>query len=117
MRTHRKTENEMDVRVYFQKVRQLEATITHEHVVIVSEETSDGGKAGMMSEVSRYIAAKLIVEGRAKLATDEQAKAYSAAEETKREAAQRAEFATKVQVTLVAEPEALIKAGNKGPKS
>ena len=107
----------MDVRVYFQKVRQLEATITHEHVVVVSEETSDGGKAGVLTEVSRGIAAKLIIESRAKLATAEQAKAYHAGEAVKREAAQRAEFATKLQVTLVTEPEALIKAGIRGPKS
>ncbi len=107
----------MDVRVYFQKIRQLEGTITHEHVVIVSEETSDGGKAGVSTEVSRATAAKLIVEGRGKLATDEQAKAYYAAEASKRETAQRAELATRVQVTLVTEPEALIKASNKGPKS
>src|SRR5664279_4758964 len=83
VRIHGKTESEMDVRVYFQKIRQLEGTITHEHVVVVSEETSDGGKAGVSIEVSRATAAKLIVEGRGKLATDEQAKSYYAAEAAK----------------------------------
>ncbi len=107
----------MDLRVYFQKVRQLEATIPHEHLVIVSEDTGDGGKAGVLTEVARHTAAKLIIEGRAKPATEEQTKAYYAAESAKRETAQRAEFANKVQVTLVAEPEALGKLSNKGPKS
>ena len=106
----------MDLRVYFQKVRQLEATIPHEHLVVVSEDTGDGGKAGVLTEVSRHTAAKLIVEGRAKPASDEQSKSYYAAELVKRDAAQRAEFANKVQVTLVAEPEALSKLSNKGPK-
>jgi len=112
-----KTENEMDLRVYFQKVRQLEATIAHEHLVVISEDTGDGGKAGVLTEVARHTAAKLIIEGRAKPATEEQSKAYYAAESAKRETAQRAEFANTVQVTLVAEPEALGKLSNKGPKS
>ena len=107
----------MDLRVYFQKVRQLEATIPHEHLVVVSEDTGDGGRGGVLTEVARYTAAKLIIEGRAKPATEEQAKAYYAAELAKRQTAQRAEFANNVQVTLVAEPETLSQLSNKGPKS
>ncbi len=62
----------MDVRIYFQKVRQIEAAITKPHAVVVSLETPDGGRAGMMTEVSRIMAARLVAENKARLATDEE---------------------------------------------
>jgi hypothetical protein len=62
----------MDVRIYFQKVRQIEAAITKPHAVVVSLETPDGGRAGVSTEVSRVMAARLIAENKARLATDEE---------------------------------------------
>jgi hypothetical protein len=62
----------MDVRIFFQKVRQIEAAITTPHAVVVSLETPDGGKAGAMTEVSRIMASRLVVENKARLATDEE---------------------------------------------
>lgn len=66
----------MDLRVYYKNVRDLEATIPGEFAVIVSLNTPDGGKAGLTSEVPRYAAAKLVVENRARLASEEEGKAY-----------------------------------------
>ncbi len=66
----------MDLRMFYQKLRKIEQEITDPHVVVVSEETSDGGKAGQKAEVSRAIAARLIVEGRARL-QDAQQRAMS----------------------------------------
>lgn len=62
----------MDVRIYFQKVRQIEAEISTPHTVVMSLETPDGGKAGTMTEVSRHIAARLVTENKARLATEEE---------------------------------------------
>lgn len=62
----------MDLRVYFQKLRKIESEIPGAHVLVVSLETPDGGKAGVKTEVPRYNAAKLIVDGRARLATAEE---------------------------------------------
>jgi hypothetical protein len=62
----------MDVRIFFQKVRQVEAAITTPHAVVVSLETPDGGKAGTMTEVSRIMASRLVVENKARLASDEE---------------------------------------------
>ena len=95
----------MDLRVYYQKVRQIEARITDEHVVIVSCETPDGGKAGVRTEVPRGIAAKLVVEGRASLASAEESAAFR---EASAEAARKAEQlanAGKLQLTVLSEPE------------
>ena len=58
----------MDLRVYFQKLRQIEADIEEPSVAIVSRETPDGGKAGVITDVPRRVAAKLIAEEKADLA-------------------------------------------------
>jgi hypothetical protein len=66
-------ERTMDLRVFYQKIRSVEKGISTPHAVVVSLETSDGGKPGLKTEVSRESAATLIVEGRARLASQEEA--------------------------------------------
>lgn len=66
----------MDLRIYYRKIREVESGLPGEFVVLVSQETADGGKAGVMTEVPRYSAAKLIVENRARLATEAEARAF-----------------------------------------
>ena len=66
----------MDLRMFYQKMRKLEQEITAPHVVVISAETPDGGKAGVQTEVTREMAARLIVEGRARLATSEEAEEF-----------------------------------------
>lgn len=95
----------MDLRQYFRKIEELERTLTEAYLVVVSLETSDGGKPGLLSEVSRSNAAKLIVEGRAALATDEQKESYFAARSAAREAAERAEMAKRLQLAVIPESE------------
>ncbi len=62
----------MDLRMFYQRMRKLEEDIASTHPVVVSVETPDGGRAGVKTEVNREMAAKLIVEGRARLATEEE---------------------------------------------
>jgi hypothetical protein len=93
----------VDLRQYFRKVEDLEAGIAEAYQVVVSLETSDGGKSGMTSEVSRLNAAKLIAEGRAVLATEEQKTRFVEARKSAREAAEQAEMARRLQVTIVSE--------------
>ena len=50
----------MDLRAYYKKVREAEATLTEEHMIMVSFATSEGGKPGVRTEASRAIAARLI---------------------------------------------------------
>ena len=64
----------MDLKVYYKKIRETASTIPEEFAVVVSKESPDGGKAGVMSEVTRQQAAKLLVEGRVRLATKEELK-------------------------------------------
>lgn len=93
----------MDLRVFFQKLRKIEQEIAEPHVVVVSEETPDGGRAGQLTEVSRSNAARLILEGHAHLATAEQTAEFHAAARKALEEAQQRMIAEKVQVTVVSD--------------
>ena len=92
----------MDVKVFYQKLRKIEQGIADEHVVLVSHETPDGGQAGLKTEVSREVAARMIAEGRARLAElDESTEYRERTAEAQREAERRA-AAERVQVKVIA---------------
>ena len=60
----------MDLRMYFQKIRDVEAKIPGTYATVVSLETPDGGKAGLLTDVPRRVAAKMVVDGVATLAVN-----------------------------------------------
>ena len=93
----------MDVRQYFRKMREIEEGLTEPYPVVVSLETSDGGKAGTLCEVPRPVAAKLIVERRAALASVEQKELFLQQQEAAKKAAEKAELARRVQVAIIAD--------------
>jgi hypothetical protein len=93
----------MDLKVYYQKMRQIEAALGEVHVVVVSQETPDGGRAGVRTEVPRLVAAKLIVEGRARLATAEEASEYREQTAEAKRAAEQAATAGRMQITVISE--------------
>lgn len=94
----------MDLRVYYQKLRKIEEELTEPFVVIVSRETPDGGKAGVKTDVPRNVAAKMIAEERAELASKEESAQFRDAVEREWKAAQAAaenavEETTPVRIT------------------
>src|ERR1700742_5055738 len=91
----------MDVRQYFSKIRQLESSLPADYQLVVSLETSDGGKAGILSEVTRANAAKLIVEGRAALATEDQKEEFKHRHNAVKSAAEKAEMLKQIQISLL----------------
>ena len=95
----------MDLRQYFRKLREIEQSLIEEYPIVISLETADGGKAGRAIEVSRAVAAKMILDGRAILASVEEQEAHRAAEGVARLAAQRAELARRVQLAIVTDEE------------
>lgn len=95
----------MDVRQYYRKLRDIESGIADDFVLVTSLETSDGGKAGIVSEVSREQAAKLIVEGRVTLSESKEQKAYLDKQIADRKAFEKAEMARRLQVTIVSATE------------
>ena len=93
----------MDIRIYFQKVSSLESTIVGQHVVVVSLETPEGGKAGVLTEVDRKFAARLVVDGRATLATPEESKQFREDAAAAKKAFEDNQKASRVQVTVISE--------------
>ena len=95
----------MDLQVYYQKIRSIEAKITDEFPLLVSVDTSDGGKGGTKTEVPRRIAAKLLIECQARLATKEEAKAHREGVAEAKRSADRAAAAAKLQLTVLSTSE------------
>ena|SRR5579884_615685 len=83
----------MDLRAYYQKIRKTEAEIPEESAVIVSLDTGDGGVAGRISEVGRELAARMVVESRARLADEAEAAEFRQQQEKQWEQARRREAA------------------------
>jgi hypothetical protein len=107
----------MDLKVYYQKLRQIEASLTNPYMVLVSLATPDGGRAGVPTEAPRDIAAKMIVDGSARLATEAETQEYREKCQEASRAAEQASLASRIQVTVLSEPEAKKPAGgSKGTK-
>jgi coenzyme F420-reducing hydrogenase alpha subunit len=93
----------MDLKQYFRKIRQVEAGLSETFPLVVSLETPDGGKPGLVSEISREQAAKMIVEGRALLASEEEKELYREQQARAKDAAEKAELAKRVQVAIISD--------------
>jgi hypothetical protein len=61
----------MNVKVYYQRIRELERTLADPFVVIVSHDTPDGGRGGLLTEVPKHLAARMIADERAHLASED----------------------------------------------
>jgi len=92
----------MDLKEYYQKLRQAEGSLPEQDAVIVSLKTPDGGRAGVMTEAPRAIAAKLMLEGGARLATEEETEQFREQNSERRLLAEQAAAASRIQVTVVA---------------
>ena len=93
----------MDLRLYFHKVRTIEATIPGEHAIVVSVETQDGGREGQYSEVSRSTAATLIVQGKARLANAKEAEQFKESVRAAKKAADEQAFKERFPLGIDAE--------------
>jgi hypothetical protein len=92
---------EMDLRQYYKKLHELESKMPEAHVLVVSVETGDGGKEGVITEVPRRNACQLILEGRARRADQTEEGLFRLDEKDKREEFQRAKAASNVRLQLV----------------
>jgi hypothetical protein len=95
----------MDLKLYYQKIRDIEAKILEEFPIIVSRETADGGKDGIKTEVPRRLAAKLIVEGLARLASTEEARLFREMLLEAKRVAEQVAAAARVQLAVLSSAE------------
>jgi hypothetical protein len=91
----------MNLNNYYDKIRETEAQIAGDCTVIVSLETPDGGRPGVLTEAPRRTAARLVVEGAARLATSEEAAAFRSANQKAKAEVDDAAAASKLQFTVV----------------
>ncbi len=91
----------MDLRAYYQKVRETESAMTSPYAVVVSLATPDGGKAGVVTEVPTPIGARMVVEGAARQATETEVRNFREQQTAAKQAADDAVTASKVQVVVV----------------
>lgn len=106
----------MDLKKYYRKIRELEATIEDEFPVVRSLPTEAGGVGGKLTETTRPVAARMVVDGVAELASDEEAAEFRRlAEETRRREEERRR-GEQVQFHVLSEGDlrAMLKAGPKG---
>lgn len=93
----------MDLRDYYRRIRDIEAAIPGADALVVSYNTPDGGKQGVMTEAPRSIAARMIAEGRARLATPDEETAFRSSVIEDIAAAEQAALADRLQVAIVSE--------------
>jgi|ERR1035437_7541147 hypothetical protein len=90
----------MDLRLYYLKIREAEASITEPFPVMVSK-AGTGGTLGVATEVTRHIAAKMIVDGGADPATAVQIAVFRQQQADALQLAREAVQATTTQINVV----------------
>ncbi|MES1257286.1 MAG: hypothetical protein ABUS51_02605 [Acidobacteriota bacterium] len=91
----------MDLRSYYKKVREAEEQLRGEYLVVVSLATPEGGKDDVKTEVPRRVAAKLIAEGKARAATEEETLQFHDANQEALLQHRQEEAARRVQVMVI----------------
>ncbi|HUD99068.1 MAG TPA: hypothetical protein VMR62_05800 [Bryobacteraceae bacterium] len=95
----------MDLQVYYKKIRALEDSLTDQSIVVVSLETPDGGRPGVRTEVPRRTAAKMIVEGSARLATPEEMRDFQEQKVEAKRLADQLTAASRMQFAVISPSE------------
>lgn len=73
----------MDLRAYYEKIGRIETLIDTAFAVVISRAMPDGGRGGVKTELPRGMAARLIADGKADLASPEEAAQFRAETEAK----------------------------------
>lgn len=97
------TVEDMDLRAYYRKVREIESSIHEEFPVIKSLATEDGGNAGRLTEVTRAIAARMIHDEIAELAAADEVREFRKRAEEARKQEEQRRRAAEIQFTILSE--------------
>jgi hypothetical protein len=93
----------MDLRGYYRKIRELEATIVEAFPIIRSIALEDGGQSGKLTEVPRAVAARMVVDGSAEIAGAEDTQQFRQNVEEARKAEEQKRQASQIQFTILSE--------------
>jgi len=95
----------MNLKTYYARIREIESAIENDWVVVKSVATESGGIAGRLTEVGRTTGARMIADGTAELASEEESSAHRAEAAAKQQAEQERRSAAQVQFTVISEAE------------
>ena len=95
----------MNMKTYYKKLREIEASLPDE-VVLVSRDTPEGGRAGRFTEAPRHVAARLITEGVAERASESDSAAFVEQTRVQHTEELRKRAAASIQVSVITEDQA-----------
>jgi hypothetical protein len=107
----------MDLRAYYRKMREIEASIAEEFPVIKSVATEDGGNAGQLAEVTRAIAARMVNDGIAELASVDEVREFRRRAEEARAREEQRRRAAEIQFAILSEADFRTLQGAARPKA
>ncbi len=91
----------MKLHEYYDKLKQKEAEISGKDIYVTSLATGDGGKAGVVTQVPKRVGCQLIVEGKARLASEDEVLEYLEEQEQRRAEIESQVCAQRLQVQVV----------------
>jgi len=91
----------MNLRTYYQKIRDIEQALVEPFIVLESIETADGGKGGLLTDVPKPLAAKMIADGRARLAAEQAVREFHEKKAEPKRTADHETMTNKMQMMLV----------------
>lgn len=94
----------MDLKGYYRKIRELEETLD-EFVVVKSLATESGGRAGVLSEAIRATAARMVTDGVAVIASEDEAAEHRAVAEKARQAEAERRQSSQIQFSVITDAE------------
>ncbi|MBI1356545.1 MAG: hypothetical protein GC160_19560 [Acidobacteria bacterium] len=105
----------MDLKAYYRRIREIEASFEDDFPVVRSLPTESGGQGGRLVETSRSVAARMIVDGVAELADPSEAKALKRQALDAQRQEQERRKAAQVQFAVLSEADlrALTQSGGK----
>jgi hypothetical protein len=106
----------MDVKTYYRKLREIEAILPDE-TILISKETAEGGRAGRFTEATRAVAARLIVEGVAEQASETDAERFREQLRQDHSDETRRRVAASIQVNVITEEQARALVSKPSPAS
>jgi hypothetical protein len=93
----------VELKSYYRNLREIEASITEPFPVIASLATPDGGRAGTLTETPRSVAARMLADGQARLANEEESQAFREAHAEARRKAEQEVAAAKVHIAVLSQ--------------
>ena len=105
------------MKAYYKKIREAERSMQGDYQFMVSLPTPDGGKEGVITEVATAIASRLVVERKARRATEEEARKFRADQKGRREAYEKSTLARTLHVELMRGLETAVERNDGGRKS